>query len=60
MPMIVRNGMRVTASPTSATITVRPANTTAEPAVATERAAASSGSIPWRTWSTCREMMNRA
>ena len=47
-------------SPTRAMITVRPANTTAEPAVPTARAADSSTSMPAASWSRCREMMNRA
>jgi len=59
MPMIVRNGRPATASPTRATITVRPAKTTAEPAVAVARAADSSVSMPVASWSRCRETMNR-
>ena len=59
-PMVVRKGIRATASPHRAMITVRPAKTTADPAVATARAADSSGSIPSRSWSRCREVMNRA
>ena len=43
-PIVVRNGMLATLSPSSAMITVIAANTTAEPAVATARAADSSGS----------------
>ena len=60
MPMVVRNGMPATDRPTSAIITVSPAKTTADPAVARARAADSSGSIPSRNWSRWREVMNRA
>ena len=59
-PMIVRNGMPATARPSSAMITVIAANTTAEPEVATARAADSSGSMPCFSWSWWREMMNSA
>ncbi len=59
-PIVVRNGIRATASPHSAMITVSPAKTTAEPAVATARAADSSGAMPSRSWSRCREVMNSA
>ncbi len=50
--------MPATNRPTRAIITVSPANTTAEPAVARARAVDSSGSIPLRSWSRCRETMN--
>ena len=60
MPMIDRNGMPATERPTSAIITVIPANTTAEPAVATARATDSSGSIPAPSWSRWREVMKSA
>ena len=49
MPMIVRNGMFATLSPSSAMKTVRPAKTTAEPAVPTARPVASSRSEPLRS-----------
>ena len=45
-PIVVRKGMPATASPLRAIITVRPANTTADPAVATASATDSSASIP--------------
>ena len=45
-PIVVRKGMPATARPLRAIITVRPANTTAEPAVATASATDSSASIP--------------
>ena len=48
-PMIVRNGMFATLSPSSAMKTVRPAKTTAEPAVPTARPVASSRSEPLRS-----------
>ena len=59
-PITVRNGTLEMLRPTSAITTVRPANTTAEPAVPTERAADSSMSIPVASWSRCLERMNRA
>ena len=59
-PMTVRKGMPATERPSSAMITVIAANTTAEPDVATARAADSSGSRPCFNWSWCREMMNSA
>ncbi len=59
-PITVRNGTPATASPASAATTVSPANTTALPAVALARAAASSGSRPSARWRRCRETMNRA
>ena len=59
-PIVVRKGIPATASPHSAMITVSPAKTTADPAVATARATDSSGSMPSRSWSRCRETMNRA
>ena len=51
--------MPTTASPDSAMTTVRPAKTTAEPAVPTARAADSSGSMPEASWVRCRDRMNR-
>ncbi len=60
MPIVDRNGMPATDNPTSAIITVSPANTTADPAVARARAADSSGSRPSRSWSRWREVMNSA
>ena len=59
-PIVVRKGMPATARPQRAIITVIPAKTTADPDVATARATDSSGSIPSRSWSRCREVMNRA
>ena len=50
IPMVERNGMPTTKSPSRAMITVMPANTTAPPAVATDCAADSSGSIPAASW----------
>jgi hypothetical protein len=58
--MVVRKGMRTTARPQRAIITVMPAKTTAEPEVATARAADSSALIPAASWSRCRDRMNRA
>ena len=52
--------MPATDRPTSAIITVSPAKTTADPAVARARAADSSGSMPSRSWSRCRDVMNSA
>lgn len=52
--------MPTTASDRSATITVVPANTTAPPDVATERAIDSFVSIPARRCSWWRVMMNSA
>jgi hypothetical protein len=57
-PMTARNGMLTTASPASAMTTVMPAKTTAEPAVPTARAAASSGARPSTRFCRCREVMN--
>ena len=59
-PMTLRNGMPTTSSPSSAMMTVSPANTTAPPAVATDSAALSSGSCPRASWVRWRERMNRA
>ncbi|CAM5553226.1 hypothetical protein SGLAM104S_03167 [Streptomyces glaucescens] len=59
-PITVRKGMRTTASPTSAMITVVPANTTALPAVPTARPADSRGSMPWASWVRCRDSTKRA
>ena len=47
MPITVRKGMFATASPSSAMITVVPAKTTAEPAVANDCAIASATGSPW-------------
>lgn len=52
--------MWTTASPHSAMITVRPAKTTALPAVAVARAVDSSVSMPVASWERWRERMNRA
>jgi hypothetical protein len=57
-PITVRNGMSTTARPASAMTTVTPANTTAEPAVPTARAAASCGTRPSTRFCRCREVMN--
>jgi hypothetical protein len=57
-PIVVRNGMFTTARPASAITTVAPANTTAEPAVPTARATASSAGRPARRFCRCRELMN--
>ena len=59
-PMVLRKGMPATDNPQRAIITVIPANTTAEPEVATACATDSSGSMPSCSWSRCREVMNRA
>ncbi len=48
-PMIVRKGMPATNRPMSAMMTVTPAKTTAEPAVAVAMAAAFAGSTPSRS-----------
>jgi hypothetical protein len=50
--------MPTTARPESAMTTVRPAKTTADPAVPTARAADSSGSMPVASWVRCRDRMN--
>ena len=60
MPITDRKGTPEMLSPTSAMITVRPAKTTADPAVPIERAADSSTSMPAASWSRCREITNRA
>ena len=59
-PITPRKGMLARVRPISAMQTVRPAKTTAEPAVATACATDSSGSIPVPSWSRCREVMKRA
>ena len=59
-PMTVRKGILATASPHRATITVPPAKSTAEPAVALARAAASFGLTPSARYSRAREMMKSA
>ena len=46
-PMLVRNGIRTIASADRAISTVRPANTTADPAVPTARPTASCRSSVW-------------
>ena len=48
-PMYDRNGMFARRSPSSATVTVRPANTTAEPAVPEARPIASGRDLPCRS-----------
>lgn len=57
-PIVVRNGMPATPSPARAMMTVRPAKTTAEPAVAVARDADSSTAMPCASWSRCRDTMN--
>jgi hypothetical protein len=59
-PIVVRKGMRTTDRPDSAMTTVRPANTTAVPAVAVARAADSATVIPADSWDRCRATMNSA
>ncbi len=59
-PMTDRNGMPTTSRPSSAMITVTPANTTAPPAVATACAADSSGSSPCASCDLCRDRMKSA
>ena len=59
-PSVVTSGMPTTASDSSATITVEPANTTAPPEEATARAIDSRVSIPApRCW-RCRVTMKSA
>ena len=58
--MTARNCRPVTARPHSATMTVPPAKTTADPAVAVARLAADLGSIPSARYSRARDMMNSA
>ena len=59
-PITVRNGMPTTDRPASAMSTVRPANTTAVPAVPFALAIDSSMSIPALVWPRCRDTMNSA
>jgi len=59
MPMTDRNGSPTILRPTRAMMTVRPAKTTADPLVATARAADSWASMPLSSWSRCLEMMNK-
>ncbi len=59
-PSVVTSGMPTTASDSSATITVEPANTTAPPELAVARAIDSPVSIPSRRCSRCRVTMNSA
>ena len=56
----VRNGIPATISPRIAMTTVPPAKTTARPAVATDRAAASETAIPSARCSRCRVTISRA
>ena len=58
-PSEVKNGMPATDRPTNAMITVRPANTTAEPLVAVARAMLSRISTPARSCSWWRLTMKR-
>ncbi len=58
-PMTVRNGMPTTVRPHSAIITVRPANTTALPAVPTASGTDSSGVMPLSRLVRCLDRMNR-
>ncbi len=59
-PIWPRMGMPTTVSPASAMMTVSPANTTAEPAVPTAVAAASSGLAPLSSSERWRDTMNSA
>ncbi|AOW85990.1 hypothetical protein BC342_05040 [Streptomyces olivaceus] len=59
-PMTLRKGMPTTVSPHRATITVRPAKTTALPAVPVARPADSSGSMPDASWVRCLDRMSNA
>ena len=59
-PSVVTSGMFTTASDSSATITVQPANSTAPPDVATERAIDSRVAMPALRCSRCRVTMNSA
>ena len=59
-PSVVTSGMFTTASESSATITVQPANTTAPPEDALARAIDSYVCIPSRRCSRCRVTMNSA
>ena len=58
VPIRPRNGMPVTFSASSATITVEPANTTALPAVPFARPIDSLSSAPCSTCLRCRLTMN--
>ena len=60
IPMTVRKGILAMDRPMRAMTTVAPAKTTAEPEVATARAADSCTSAPSRSWSRWRDRMNRA
>ena len=60
MPMTVRNGMPARERPRRAIITVSPAKTTADPAVAVARPAASWGSRPSARSERARETMKSA
>ena len=57
-PIVRRKGMPTTLRPTSATITVAPANTTALPAVPTAVATDSSIGLPASSWDRCLDKMN--
>ena len=59
-PISARIGMPESTRAASAMTTVAPANVTAEPAVATERATDSPSGIPWRMFARCRLTMKRA
>ena len=58
-PITDRNGIWATDSPQRAMITVVPAKTTAEPAVAEAWAIDSSTACPATSWRRCRVTMNR-
>jgi len=59
-PRVVTRGMPAKASEQRAITTVKPANTTAPPAVAVALAIDSRSSIPSRSWSLWRVTMNSA
>ena len=57
-PMTLRKGIWATASPQRAMITVVPAKTTADPAVARACAIDSGTLMPYASWRRCRVTMN--
>ncbi len=59
-PSVETSGMPAKASEQRAMITVKPAKTTAPPAVATARAIDSLSSIPSRSWILCLVTMKSA
>ena len=58
-PIVIRKGMPTTLRPTSATMTVAPANTTELPALPTAVATDSSSGRPASSWDRCLDKMNR-